>query len=275
MRYFRYFLFANILALSGVSTYALGQTITAWCYYSTVPFQTETKNNAGLAQDLVHYLNQELAGKRRLHLLFLPRNRLDLALSNAEKGIVLFAPSMTFGGIANAHYLWSAPLLDDHQGFISRADKPFNYDTPASLFGTHLLTVRGHNFPRLQQEIDEGKIILDRADNEISLIRMLLAKRADIITLPDSVVHYFTVKNPEFKSQLHLSSKKLESFSRHLMLQKGMDDELTLLEPIVLRMNSDPKWIAILKKYGLEPRLSSARQAQTTLTFSQSKPKPP
>lgn len=237
----------------------MSQTITAWCYYSTVPFQTDAKNNSGLAQDLVHYLNQELAGKRQLRLQFLPRNRLDLALSNAEKGIVLFAPSMTFGGITTAHYIWSAPLLEDHQGFISRADQPFNYDTPASLFGSRLLTVRGHNFPRLQQEIDAGKIVLDRADNEISLIRMLLAKRADVITLPDSVVHYFTTKNPEFKDKLHLSNKKLESFSRHLMFQKGMDDELKLLEPIVLKMNSDPKWIAILKKYGLEPRLSSAR----------------
>lgn len=258
-RYFRYFLFANILALSGMSTFAMSQTITAWCYYSTVPFQTDAKNNAGLAQDLVHYLNQELAGKRQLRLQFLPRNRLDLALSNAEKGIVLFAPSMTFGGIASDRYLWSAPLLDDHQGFISRTDKPFDYDTPTSLYGSHLLTVRGHNFPRLQKEIDTGKIVLDRADNEISLIRMLLAKRADVITLPDSVVHYFTTMNPEFKDKLHLSNKKLESFSRHLMFQKGMEDELKLFEPIVLKMNSDPKWIAILKKYGLEPRLSSAR----------------
>lgn len=257
MRYLRYSLYVYMLALLGMSAPAKSQTITAWCYYSAVPFQTDAKNNAGLAQDLVHYLNQELAGKRQLHLLFLPRKRLDLALSNAEKGIVLFAPSVIFGGVAGDQYLWSSALIDDNQGFISRTNKPFEYDVPSSLFDSPLLTVRGHNFPRLQKEINERKIVLERADSEISLIHMLLAKRADVITLPDSVVQYFTVIHPEFKNSLHSSSKKLEGFSRHLMFQKGMDEELKIIEPIILRMHKDPKWIAILKKYGLEPRQPS------------------
>lgn len=251
MRYFGHLVFLFLLVFFS-SDRAQGQTITAWCYYSTVPFQTDAKTNVGLAQDLVLYLNQELAGKRQLHLLFLPRKRLDLALSGPEKGIVLFAPSVIFGGVTGDQYLWSSALLEDHQGFVSRADQAFEYDAPASLFDHRLLAVRGHNFPKLQKEIDDGKIVLERADSEISLIYMLLAHRADVITLPDSVVQYLTVVHPEFKNNLHTSSKKLESFSRHVMFKKGMEEDLKIIEPIILNMRQDPKWKAILKKYGMQ-----------------------
>ncbi len=250
---FKHILCALILSLFNTASSATNQTITAWSYYPTEPFLTDAKSNAGLAQDLVQYLNQASTGKFKLRLQLLPRNRLDLALASGEKGIVLFAPSVIFGGMQHSRYFWSSALLHDNQGFVSRADKVFEYDAPQSLYGVHFLAMRGHHFPRLQKDIDEGKILVNRADSEGALLRMLIAKRADVITLPDSVVQYFIVQNPSLKKELYLSNKKLESFSRHLLFQQGMEEEFKNIEPIVLKINSDPKWIAILKKYGLEP----------------------
>lgn len=247
-------LLACAYSMLGMATSANSQTIEAWSYYAAEPFQTDASTNAGLAQDLVSYLNQELAGKRQLKLVLLPRTRLNLLLEKGEKGLVLLAPSVIFGGNNGGHYLWSSALIDDNQEFISRAEKPFEYAAPSSLFGVRFLAMRGHNFPRLQKEIDEGKIVADRADKERSLIHMLLARRADVVTLPASVIDYFSKTDPAAMQGLHLSGKKLESFSRHLMFQAGMEAELRDLEPIVLKMNSDPKWIAILRKYGLKPR---------------------
>lgn len=255
----KYFLYAFIFSLSVWSACANSQTITAWSYYSSEPFQTDAKTNAGLAQDLVLYLNQALVGKRRLKLQLLPRIRLDQALMRGEKGIVLFAPSVIFGGIHGGHYLWSSALINDNQGFVSRTEKPFEYTESSSLHGVRFFAMRGHNFPLLQKEIDDGKILVERGDSERSLIYMLMAQRADVITIPDSVTLYFTARNFALKNSLYVSNKKLEHFSRHLMFQQGMEDEFQELEPLILKMNSDPKWVAILKKYGLEPSQKTAR----------------
>jgi hypothetical protein len=222
--------------------------------YNSPPFITDTRGNAGLSADLVANLNHALAGKYEIYLQTVPRVRLNQALNSSEKIIVLFVPSFLFGGLQGS-YLWSDPLwkLNDTQEIVSRVDKPFELSDPASLRGVHFGAMQGHVFPYLADEIDAGRIQVDRAYSEISLIRMLEARHVDVITLPRSVMHYFVATDKTVRADaLHFSQQNLGSFTRHLMFQKGMRKEREEIDRVLQYMANDPSWIEVLKKYGVQ-----------------------
>jgi polar amino acid transport system substrate-binding protein len=229
------------------------QTIEAWNFYTSPPFLVDTATNAGLANDLVAYLNKALAGKYDIKLVLLPRVRLNKMIERGDKVFVIFMPSMLFGGVNGGSYLWTAPLCDDRQELVSRKLQPFEFDGPSSLYGVRFAAMLGHVFPVLAHDMDAGKIVADRNTIESSLISMLLAKHVDVITLPNSTLRYMWTKDPALQQQLWISTKNLGEFSRRLMFQRGMEKERNDFEQVVLAMNTDPAWIATLKKYGLTP----------------------
>ena len=227
------------------------EVLTAWTYYAAPPFLTDARSNAGLDRDLVAYLNRKLAGKYEVRLMFVPRARLGSMLDTGAKGMVLFAPSVIFGGPAGGKYLWTSALFDDRQDLLSRASAPFEYDGPASLHGVRFGAMLGHTYPALAEDMDSGRIYAHRNNNEGALLGMLLMQRLDVITLADSSVRYLVKNDASIAGKIHVSKQNLGSYARHLMFQEGMARERDDIEDVVARMDSDPAWLAILRTYGL------------------------
>ncbi|WP_332852983.1 transporter substrate-binding domain-containing protein [Duganella sp. S19_KUP01_CR8] len=238
--------------LQGLALAQPAEEIKAWTYYSAPPFMTDAGTSAGLDRDLVAYLNQKLAGKYEIRLMFLPRARLGSMLDKGDQGMVLFAPSVIFGGPAGGKYLWTSALFDDRQDLVSRSSLPFEYDGPTSLKNLRFGAMLGHVYPALAEDMDRGKIRAHRNNNEGALLRMLLMDRLDVITLADSSVRYLVKKDTRVDGKIYVSTQNLGSYTRHLMFQQGMDRERDDIEEVVLKMDSDPVWRAILKAYGLE-----------------------
>ncbi|MES2161831.1 MAG: hypothetical protein V4476_11810 [Pseudomonadota bacterium] len=228
------------------------EVIKAWTYYAAPPFMTDDKTGAGLDKDVVAYLNQKLAGKYEIRLMFLPRARLGSMLDQGDQGMVLFAPSVIFGGPVEGKYHWTSALFNDRQDLVSRVSAPFEYDGPASLHNVRFGAMLGHVYPALAQDMDRTKIRAHRNNNEGALLRMLLMDRLEVITLADSSVRYLVKKDTRIAGKIYVSKQNLGNFTRHLMFQQGMDRERNDIEEVVLKMDGDPAWRAILKTYGLE-----------------------
>jgi polar amino acid transport system substrate-binding protein len=229
------------------------QRIEAWSFYATPPFQVEPVNESGLSSDLVAYLNKALAGKYDIHLVLLPRQRLNMMFERGDKAVILFVPSMLFGGVNGGTYLWSPPLFDDRQELVSRKQQSFEFEGPASLYGVRFGAMLGHTYPLLAADMDAGKIVADRNTSEMSLMTMLKIGHVDVITLPNSTLKYMMTSDPGLEKNLWISSNNLGQFSRHLMFQRGMEQERNDFTRVVRTMKSDPVWIATLNKYGITP----------------------
>lgn len=256
-------MYIRMVALLLVTTSAWSaQTIEAWSYYPAPPFETNQATNEGLTEDLIAYLNKALAGKYDIRLVILPRARMNKMLEEGERAFAVFVPSAIFGGPNGGSYLWTAPLFKDAQELISRKDRPFEFTGPESLVGVPFGVMLGHVYPMIAKEMEQGQIRPDRASNEGSLVSMLMARHADVITLPNSAISYFMKANATMRQTFVFSKKNLGDYTRHLMFQQGMEKERDDFDRVVRKMATDPVWIATMKKYGLEPAPVGRKSAQ-------------
>ncbi len=239
--------------LLGCQSLWAAQVVDVWTFYPAPPFQTDAVSGAGLNADFVSYLNKALAGQYELRLAFLPRARLNMMLANGAHAVVLFAPSIIFGGPKGARYLWSVPLFSDRQELVSRRNQPFEFAGPVSLVGGRFGTMLGHVYPQIAKEMESGQIQSNQATSEESLVNMLMANRVDVITMPNSTVRYFMQANPAFRDAAVLSKQNLGEFDRHLVFQRGMESVRDDVDRVLRNMSTDPVWITTLAKYGLVP----------------------
>jgi len=110
----------------------------------------------------------------------------------------------------------------------------------------------GPVYPALAEDLDSGKLRAHRNNNEGALLRMLLMERLDVLTLADSSVRYLAKKDRRIDGKIYVSKQNPGNYTRHLMFQQGMDRERNDIEEVVLKMDGDPAWRAILREYGLE-----------------------
>jgi polar amino acid transport system substrate-binding protein len=248
-------LFACTLLLAGAwacPAHAI-ERIKAHIYYTAAPFITEEATRSGLAMDLVNYLNRALAGKYEIELDVVPRARLAVLLEQGDAGVVLFVPSVIFGGIDGGKYLWSAPLFLDRQELVSRHDQPFEFTGPPSLHNVRMGGVLGHSYPMLDAAIATGQIEVRRNMSEAALLKMLRYRRLDVVTLAGSSLRYYQNADPVLKDMFHVSRAGLGEYSRHLMFQENMKRQRDDFDAVVGKMGADLRWQAILAKYGLLP----------------------
>lgn len=268
-----------ILGTAGFASLALAaapppKVIDAWSYYDTPPFTAQKEGEIGLNQRLVDYLNRHLEGRYTVKLRVIPRARVALMLESGQPGMVLFAPSVIFGGVHGKRFLWSRPLLFDRQLLVSRPDNPIEYTGPGSLNGKVLGGMLGHVYPAIQSDIDTGKIRVERLVSESSLIAMLKAKRVDAFTISEVMLQPLLQETPGHAISLHYSRKDFGAFTRNLLYQKGMEELRRDIDAVILAMPSDPNWTAALSTYGLRPfdesKCQPAQEAPEALPHCQS-----
>jgi len=253
---------ASLLALLTVPGMCqAAEPIEAWIYYASPPYRIGATGGEGLAAELVTSLNRLLKGKYEVRQVPLSRDQLEHALEQGRRGFVAFAPSVIFGGIKNGPYLWTAPLFADRQELVSRTSNPFEFNGPASLSKLAFYGVQGHVYPMLEEAMTKGRLHANRAGSEKLLIKALMSKRADVITIPTSIAKYFMMTDVAFGDEAYISRQSLGGFSRHLMFQTGMQRERDDFDQTVRDLGKDPDWIAVLKRYGLTPAETNATAA--------------
>jgi polar amino acid transport system substrate-binding protein len=251
---------ALLLAVTACRVRAAPQEISAWTYFDSPPYLTDPASNSGLARDLVDYLNRALAGRYHLTLAPIPRARLNLMLERGDRGMVLLAPSVVF----NPGYPRTEALLDDRQELLSRRDQPVDYRGPGSLAQVRLGGMRGHSYPFIQADIDAGRVQVHRAQSEAALLKMLMIKRLDAVTMAATSARYLAKVSPQVQANLYYSPTNLGRFTRQLMFQGDMQAERDAFNLVVRAMAADPCWRRILSRYGLQPAARSDQAATTT-----------
>ncbi|WP_420794578.1 hypothetical protein [Thalassomonas viridans] len=152
---------------------------------------------------------------------------------------------------AQTKYLWGPEIIADSNVIISRMERPVMFDgTAQSLHGLVFGGVRGHYYVGLEEAMRQNLIHRIDARTEVVSIKRMLAGRVDVTSVPVSTLNYFMNSMP-ISGQIFVSPKLLFSYSRHLMLTKGMVEEHEQLKKQVLALAGNKNWQAILKKYGL------------------------
>ena len=243
-------LWLALMALASSREAIAAEPIVTWTYHDFPPFIIDAKKSEGLTFDLVDMLNRRFSGKYAFNLIILPKKRLDSYLQDGEKGIVLWAPSLAFGGVGNPPYAWTSALLEDRQDFLSLKKKPVDYDGKASsLFPYKLGGILGHNYFGIQDEINKGEIKREDASSDWANIQKLLAERVDFISIAHSSANYYVgAKN---LTGIHFSNMPLNSYTRNILLQSGMSGAQQALNGFIEKLPNDKEWKGLLAKYSI------------------------
>ncbi|MET1079070.1 MAG: PAAT family amino acid ABC transporter substrate-binding protein [Pseudomonas sp.] len=233
---------------------AAAQEVTAWTYHQMPPLLVDLDNRQGLSFDLLELLNDHPDNRQRYHfsLLYLPRKRLDMTLVGPSSGLVLWASPDFFPDTPAPLYHWLPSLLTDQQDFLSRVDRPFDYQGPDSLRGHTLGGVLGHRYQGLQTVIENGAVQREDVALDQQNLEKLLSRRLDLILIPHSTVLFYN-RQQDLSGRLYFSPAPLNRFNRQMLLKYPADPELgDFLEKAIRALPQDPKWLALLKHYGLD-----------------------
>lgn len=224
------------------------KVIPVWTYYDFAPFIIE--EGKGLAYDFVEMLNTYAKGSYRFELTVYPRKRIDAKLASEEQGIVLFVHWSYMGDKEKTKYLWGPILMHDQNEIVSRADRKIDFDgTAESLKGLTFGGVLGRRYPEFEEAMKRGDIKRDDAHGEEQSLRKLLAGRIDVTTIPKPVLHYF-IQSMKLEGKLYVSPTPRSTYTRHLLITKGLQAEHEFLTRFVQESSDTAKWQEMMAKYG-------------------------
>jgi polar amino acid transport system substrate-binding protein len=240
--------FALLLGLASLPVSAL-ETIKVYSYHLKPPLITSEVARTGLYYDAVHYFNKK-STQFHYELQYLPRRRLDLMVSSgALDGIVIGVSPVWFGDRNEIKYLWTSTLLSDVDEVVSNRKKPFEYSTPESLAGLRVGLVRGYYYFGVSEMADAAKLIRDDASSEDLNFRKLLADRIDVAIISRSNYDYVMKHDPDLVGQFYTSKKPHDQYDRRILVPLKYSRVYTDLNRIMLHINDDPVWNAILRNY--------------------------
>lgn len=237
-----------------VPTVGLGNVkkkIKVWSYYDVPPFVESMPERRGLSFDWVEAMNRSSNSKYQYVLVILPRKRLDDYLSKKKKGVVAWVSPRFFGKRAETEYNWSQTLFKEKQEILSFAETPFEFNgTKKGLRGLIVGGIAGHQYHLIDEAEKEGALNRYNTGNKKNLLRMLINKRLDIVTLPHSTVRYYE-RSMQLKGKLYYSKQPLLVFSRKVLVPKHMSSILPVIDAQIKALKQASVLKGIYQKYGL------------------------
>lgn len=224
-------------------------------YHDQPPFIIDKANKKGLTYDIIDHINRSM--KTTYHIRVLPKLRVKKMLDSKKGALMIWAVSLTFGGIENAKQtklVWSKPLLSDQQSFISRSTHPIEYLGPESLYGRVLGGVQGHTYFGLQADIESEKITRINATKEDKNITRLLANRLDVVTMAESSAKYYG-NLLQVGDKLYFSEKPLNYYSRHFLASQQLSEHIVMFNRWLDASMQNSTLTKLLTQYGLQTLL--------------------
>ena len=229
---------------------AVGATevVKLYDYHRFPPFLTET--DQGLTRDFADYLSKLSDGAYSVQVEILPRNRFNIAIAE-EKGPFLSPWLMPdwLGDAGMTKYQWGNVLMHDSDDLLSPAAEPFDYSGPESLIGKKLGIVLGYQYPVIDPYLSSGKIERVSFGEEEQIVMMIAFERIKLGLIPGTAARYY-MSQAKFKGLVHISARPLYAYDRRVLMQ-GDAVWLKFLRQAVDNAPRDPKWQAILQRYGL------------------------
>ncbi|MEH6348165.1 MAG: transporter substrate-binding domain-containing protein [Bermanella sp.] len=221
--------------------------IQVWSYYESLPFKINEAGE-GLSQDFVDLINQQ--NKFQFKLEIIPRVRLDYYLSQKYKGMVLFVNWQWMGKEAKQSYLWSTPLLHDRNEVISSVKSPVEYSGPNSLVGKSFAAIRGRKYTGLDKLLEQDKIHRQFVNNEGSALLLINSGRVQTTSMA-RILLIPHIQKHKLQGKIFVSDTPLFAFTRHIMTSKSLPKVHDFIQGVVIGLDQNPQWQAILKKHDL------------------------
>lgn len=222
--------------------------ITLWNYYQSPPFVNP--DNTGLVNDTVDFLNQALKGQFKLKLKSVPRGRVDRALNSGKQGAVLFVNWLWMGKDAKSKYLWTLPIINDQNVFISSQKKPVRYQNRESLIGLNFGAIVGRMYPPLEALFKTRQLKRLNSNSEIEVLKLVLKGRVDVTTQPLTQVTALS-EQLGISQKLYIAKRPLFRFQRHLLITPQLPKLHKALNEVLLSLADNQHWLAILARHNL------------------------
>lgn len=229
------------------------QHIEAYNTYLYPPFVQD--GDGGIANVLVAYLNQRLAGDFHFTLVNLPRKRfviMHLEAQQALRGIGLLLAPEFVGDTDRKQYLWSHTLFNDHNLLVFRkGELPANTNEVA-LRGKRFIGVSGNNYAHYDALASSGMIRKFENNSEQSNLHMLQAGRADF-TQMNAMLFNTLVNMPGSANQFEtMPDPALPSFVRRIMVPREYAALLPKINAAIDRLPCYAAWRAMAKRYQIK-----------------------
>jgi len=240
-----------------VSVSACAATVTAYNSYLIPPFLYNDQR-AGLAPDLVDYLNLHLPVAYRLRLENVPRARLAKLVLNPQgekfAGVALFLNPDFVGDNKQQRYLWSHPLTGDRNLLVFRAPLPWPMTGLDSLDGLHFSGIYEHQYAALDERVKAGRVSREDAADEALNLAKVETRRVDFTLLNQSNFQALLKLHRSYADTLvSLPVPWQKPFNRYILVGRDNSRLLAELNKVIAGMAGDPQWQQIVRRYGLLP----------------------
>lgn len=240
------------LAADAGSKAAKPTDLTLYSYHTVPPFVVNIQQQTGLNYDLVTSLQQELGPDFRLTLQSLPRPLLNQRLAQGLPTIVLWANPAWFEQPPQ-RYLWTPALFSDREVFVSHYQGSRKIQQLSELQGLRVGTVRGYQYPGLEQLFASGAVRRVDSDSDPDNLAALLEQEIDYLVITRSSFLFFG-RQPQFFGKLTITGQPYPAYQRQILLTSHYSGQHAQISAAVTRLQQQTHWQNRLDLYGLRTR---------------------
>ena len=141
--------------------------------------------------------------------------------------------------------------MRDQNDVVSSLKSKIEYTGPSALSGKTFIGVRGYRYAGLEERFGKDIKRVD-AKSEMQALIQIASGRAEVTLLSHFAYAYLTTKDKDkalVADQLYVSATPYLKFDRFMFSSLKNKELANSLAAASKTMQTDPKWLAILRKY--------------------------
>ncbi|WP_349745060.1 hypothetical protein [Roseateles cavernae] len=243
---------ACLIGVLGSRAAAIEMEVPALNTYNMTPFVTSA--GAGLAADLVAYLNYRLRGVYRLQLLHVPRERLvriELHDPKAFSGVALFLAPQFVDDQDQRRFLWTSPLFEDRNVLAFLGSRRREIQHLEDLAGLRFGGVLGNRYSGLDEMVQAGVLTRENSTSALSSLRKVCLGRVDFTQMSRLMLESMLAESGCAGQLGHSPVPQSPPFGRRILIGVGNVALARRINEVVDMMPCDPQWQAVARGYGI------------------------
>ncbi len=230
-----------------VSIWSQQQEIKIYTYHTHAPFIIG--DSIGLTYDLAEYLTAKSDNRYIFTVQSMSKTRVEKSFDNEEAFIVPWVNPIWFDDEDEESYTWTEhAIMEDGNAVISSSENQINYSGAASVSGLRFGGIIGHRYIDIDDLADQGEIVRFNNENHVNNFRMLQKNRIDFTIAPLVGAEYIIQVN-RMSDDLYISPILHSEYLRKFIISHNDEEIVRFLDSLLLHIQEDPSWIAIISKY--------------------------